>query len=105
MPNLPTHPHWCASRDQCADRGTHRGRLVEIRALDGEHAPVTLQLIQSLAAGEPYIVVTGSVGHVVLSIRQARAMAYATVLQARHGSNPGAYPARRWRGPFRGQPR
>jgi hypothetical protein len=93
---LPTHPHWCVSRDQCADRKAHHGRLIEIRSTSGDYAPVTLQLVQALV-GDPYIAVTGEAGHVVLSLRQARALAYAATVEARRASNPGNYPPRRHR--------
>jgi hypothetical protein len=105
LPNL-THPWWCASRDQCADRGAHRGRLISIRSASGDFAPLTVQLCLALATdAEPYIVIAGESGAVLLSIRQARALSYACTVEARRATNPGAYPSRRWHGPFRGEPR
>jgi hypothetical protein len=79
--------------------------LIEVKSLSDDHPSVSLQLGQSTVAGEPYITVVGEAGHVVLSIRQARAMSYALTVEGRRATAPGAYPPRRWRGPFKGEPR
>jgi len=73
------HPRWCQDRQHCATRGAHRGRLVIIRTADGDRAPITAQLVQGLAGdlSLPYVVITGDDGHVVCSLRQARALGFA----------------------------
>lgn len=73
----PAHPRWCQQREHCATRGAHRGRLVVICTADNGQAPVTAQIVQAVLAGDPYVVITGDEGHLVLSTRQARALGFA----------------------------
>jgi hypothetical protein len=84
--NTTSHPQWCEHRDQCATRGAHCGRLVTVNSVGGDFAPVTVQLVQARLFGEPYLVVKGESGHVVMSLNQGRAVGWALAQQARAGA-------------------
>jgi hypothetical protein len=76
------HPGWCL-RDQCADEA-HRSRLVILKTVSGDFAPVRIQLVQPwLLGARPFVVIVGDEGQVTLSPRQARALAHVCLQRVR----------------------